>query len=379
VIAGILIGSITVSSSVFATHDKKGHGEENGQSSSNANIYVNSLSFDYENPDSLDSCSVIAPPCILLHPIDPDNEDAIFIADPALLNTRTIVAVNVNEQNNFPTSVTDILTFPECFTVTLANFNDVNGVYAECNSIESGIIDVTYSFTDPQDDDATDPPTTCEIKGVTTYSVDDITGDVTVIVKQSRDLNDNSYGVNSINWGTKVHKFRDLTGSDKMEFKFTNSAGDTVLDFYSDYLSLDPTNTVSGYSSLGVNGGDGKMISGNKDYVLSWDTSMAQNLNTHGYFVGKVQTPPPSGVLVPNLLIDSPKTLSNTSYTPADGSPFTAWDFNDTYTVKISNLAFPGGFVAGGYQVIIPDFHNSPEKVCGNNDHHHDHDKSKND
>ncbi len=156
VIAGILIGSITVSSSVFATYDKSEHGEQNGQSSSNANIYVNSLSFDYEHPDSLDSCSVIAPPCILLYPIDPDNQDALFIADPALLNTRTLVAVNVNEQNNFPTSISDILAFPECFTVTLANFNTVNGVYAECNSIERGIIDVTYSFTDPQDDDIHD-------------------------------------------------------------------------------------------------------------------------------------------------------------------------------------------------------------------------------
>ena len=45
VIAGILIGSIAVSTSVFATYDKESHSDQNGQSSSNANLYVNSLSF----------------------------------------------------------------------------------------------------------------------------------------------------------------------------------------------------------------------------------------------------------------------------------------------------------------------------------------------
>jgi len=373
VISGILIGSITVSSSVFATYDKHEHSGQNGQSSSNANIYVNSLSFDYENPNTLDSCSVIAPPCILLHPIDPINTDAFFIADPALLNTRTLVDVDVYEQNNFPTTTIDIFDFPECIDIlTLANFNGVNGVYIECNSIGSGIIDVTYSFTDPQNDDTEDPPTTCETKGVTTYSVDS-EGDVTVIVTQSRDLNDNSYGVNSINWGSKVHKFSDLTHSDKMEFRFTDKTGKTVLDFYSDYIS-ESTNTISGYSSLGPNGGDGSMIFGSSSMVLGWDSSMAQNLNTLGYFAGKVQVISPGA---PNLLIDSPKTIPSSSYTLV--SPFTDWNFDDTYIVKISHLAFPGGFVSGGYKVTNPDFHNSPAKECGDNDHHDDKkdDKSK--
>ncbi len=153
VIAGILIGSIAISTSVFATYDKAEH---SGQSSSNANLYVNSLSFNYTNTFSLDSCDVISPPCILINPDNPDNFDDIFIADPALLNTRTLIAVNVYEQNNFPTDINDIVNFPECSTVTLANFNGINGIYIECNSIDTGIIDVTYSFTDPQDDDTQD-------------------------------------------------------------------------------------------------------------------------------------------------------------------------------------------------------------------------------
>jgi len=158
VIAGILIGSIAVSTSVFATYDKDEHSDQNGQSSSNANLYVNSLSFNFEDQSSLDSCDAILPPCILMNPLDSPDLNQVFIADPALLNTRTLVAVNVNEQDNFPTSdeINDIFNFPECNIVTLANFNDINGVFIECNAIDIGVIDVTYSFTDPQDDDAQD-------------------------------------------------------------------------------------------------------------------------------------------------------------------------------------------------------------------------------
>jgi len=161
VIAGILIGSMAVSTSVFATYDKESHSDKNGQSSSNANLYVNSLSFDYNRPNSLDSCAAISPPCILINPLNSDDQTEVFIEDPALLNTRTLITVNVNEQNNFPTNSTlegvrDIFTFPECYIATLANFNNDNGVFIECNAIDHGIIDVTYSFTDPHDDDAED-------------------------------------------------------------------------------------------------------------------------------------------------------------------------------------------------------------------------------
>ena len=162
IIAGILIGSIAVSSNVFASYDKRDYSDVHDQSSSNANLYVNSLSFDFDHPDTLDSCDTILPPCILINPRNTADQDQIFIVDTALLNTRTLVAVNVNEHDNFPTSSPpqdfDIFHFPECFTITLANFHDVNGVFLECNAIDSGIIDVTYSFTDPRDDDYEDSP-----------------------------------------------------------------------------------------------------------------------------------------------------------------------------------------------------------------------------
>ncbi|MCE9652886.1 MAG: hypothetical protein K8Q89_07530 [Nitrosarchaeum sp.] len=160
-IAGILIGSIAVSSSVFATYDKEGHSNQSGQSSSNANLYANSLSFDFGNMTGLDSCDAHAAPCVLMNPLGSDDLNEVFIADPALLNTRTLVTVNVNEQNNFPLGSTadgiaDLFEYPECDIVTLAKFNDINGVFIECNKIDTGIIDVTYSFVDPRDDDSQD-------------------------------------------------------------------------------------------------------------------------------------------------------------------------------------------------------------------------------
>ena len=62
------------------------------------------MSFDFENTTGLDSCDAHLTPCVLMNPLDSDDLNQVFITDPALLNTRTLVAVNVNEHDNFPTS-----------------------------------------------------------------------------------------------------------------------------------------------------------------------------------------------------------------------------------------------------------------------------------
>ena len=144
VISGILIGTISIGSISFADED---HDSYNNSEKPDSRMYVNSLSFEFNEPDLHDSCNVKEPPCILIDPLDMDNE--IFIADPELKNTRTLIQVNVHEQDNFPTDVDDIFEFPECFIVTLANFNGINGILVECGFIDTGIIDVTYSFTGP--------------------------------------------------------------------------------------------------------------------------------------------------------------------------------------------------------------------------------------
>jgi len=191
-ISAILLGSISVGSGVFASNDydswdddydkkhdgkydkhkKHSHDKKNkSEISPDSRIYVNSLSFEFDKPELHDSCDAISPPCILIDPLNMENE--VFIADPELQTTRTLIQVNVHEQDNFPTTVDDIFEFPECFIVTLANFNDINGVLIECGFIESGIIDVTYSFIGPDQNftEAVDPMSDCDCTKPTKFTV----------------------------------------------------------------------------------------------------------------------------------------------------------------------------------------------------------------
>ena len=66
-------------------------------------------------------------------------------------------------------------------------------------------------------------------------------------------------------WGSKGHKFSDLTGSDEATFQFTDKTGKVVLSFQEDYISQATSATFgdgvtihypSGYGTLGL-GGDG--------------------------------------------------------------------------------------------------------------------------
>ncbi len=162
------------------------------------------------------------------------------------------------------------------------------------------------------------------------------TGNVVVKVSQSRTVNDNSYGANSsVFWGTKVHTFQNLLGSDKAEFVFTNGDGDVVAQFELDYISAVPSTLLgtypSGFGTLGVSGGDGKMRVGNPAHVVSYTTSLSDNLNQHPSFRGYTTDSPPEG--------------------------FAGWDFVNAYTVEIAAAAFGG---SGFGSVSVPALHNSP-------------------
>ena len=179
----------------------------------------------------------------------------------------------------------------------------------------------------------------------------DVNGDVYVRYNQSRQINDNTDGVNAIGWGTKGHTFSNLTGSDKAEFKFTAAGSTSVaLDFFLDYITA-KAGTPSGYASLGPDGGDGSMVSGTRANLLSWNTSLAKNLNNTGFCVGLNCTY--SGT---NLLVDSPAADANCNVTNA---AFAAWNFTNAYEMKISHLAFGS---AGFGAVSVGLIHNSPPK-----------------
>ena len=237
----------------------------------------------------------------------------------------------------------------------LFDFNKFKGFL---NSQGSESSSNNFDVNDGGDDNPPPPPPSCpQDPTVTTMLAN---GDVKVTYTQSLNLNDNSYGVNLVGWGTKDHTFNALKNSDNLQVKFKKSNGDVVLDFYLDYLSV-KSGTNSGYDSLGPLGGDGSMVSGSSSNIMSWSTSLADNLNNLGFFAGGTQV---VGLPPTDLLIDSPPTISSTRYTLPFVSPFTGWNFVNSYTVTIKAAAFPGGFVAGGYSVSFPSVHNSPPKKC---------------
>jgi hypothetical protein len=183
----------------------------------------------------------------------------------------------------------------------------------------------------------------------------DSNGDVTVRYDQSRGLNDNSFGINIVQW-PRSHSFNDLLGSDNAQFMFYDKNGSKVLDFYLDYLHA-KSGAPSGYASLGPDGGDGSMVSGTRSNILAWTTSLADNLNTTGYCSGGN-----CSALGTDLLQNSPPTVSSSSYELPAGSPYGSWNFTNSYSVKISHLAFPTGFG----RVAVGVVHDSPPKVGSN-------------
>jgi len=184
---------------------------------------------------------------------------------------------------------------------------------------------------------------------------------------------DNTYGENAIGWtredramrapmdpmmmdpmmmmmgkprpggGPNGHSFEDLVGSDHAEIQLTNEDGEVVVQFKLDYISED-ADAASGYSSLGVTGGEGKMIVGDAAWILDHQTSIALNLNERGY--GSYTT-------------DSPAT--DDDYTPNAGAP--EWDYRVVYEAWIDVAAF--GDVGFG-TALIESVHASPSKADSN-------------
>jgi hypothetical protein len=201
------------------------------------------------------------------------------------------------------------------------------------------------------------------------YKLDPITGDLTMKFYQSPAPNDNSYGVNAVGWASG-HSFSSLVGSDKAGFLLRDPSGVIKLDFYIDYISIKP-GTPSGYGSFGPFGQEGKIVTGTlTTNDLTWDTSLARNLNNLGYFVGGVQTAATkTNINGANLLLDSPPTLDKiSSYRLKKPHPWArGWDFCDAYfvTIKKAKLASIGFNIATWK--VEPDLiglHNSPAKPC---------------
>jgi hypothetical protein len=139
---------------------------------------------------------------------------------------------------------------------------------------------------------------------------------------------------------TGAHSFKDLVESDHAEFKLSDAAGALVLHFKADYISATQSIPAT-YESLGVSGGDGKMISGSASDIVAVSTSLARNLNECG---------------LGSYTVSSPATDAN--YTPNPAAP--DWDYRVVYDVWVKADAFG----SDGFGEAVVDFvHASPSKA----------------
>lgn len=161
---------------------------------------------------------------------------------------------------------------------------------------------------------------------------------------------DNTYGTTAVGWSggdaghmgpmAMGHTFWDLVDSDHCEVDFKNSSGSVVLSFNLDYISAD-ANAPSGFTSLGVFGGDGNMLVGDAGSIAYYGSSLSRDLNACGY--GSYTT-------------NSPATDAN--YTPNAATP--NWDYDVVYDVWVLKSALP----SSGWSVSIPYVHASPSKMA---------------
>ena len=177
---------------------------------------------------------------------------------------------------------------------------------------------------------------------------------VYMVLAIDKDFVDNTYGTNAVGWPSG-HTFSQLVGSDHAQFYGYNASGTKVLDFKLDYITANPsgTTTPSGYSALGVTGGEGRMNLGSASSILDWGTSIDYSLNDLGYCAGGN-----CAILGTNLVVNSPAT--NQFYTP--NTTYPGWIYDVIYEVKISRGAFTGGFG----RLEVPYIHASPSKLGTN-------------
>jgi hypothetical protein len=153
---------------------------------------------------------------------------------------------------------------------------------------------------------------------------------------------DNTYGATAVGW-TKKRDFGQLVGSDHAQLVLSDGDGRIAIDAKLDYVSADPA-APAGYRSLGVRGGDGKMLVGDPAAVLEVTSSLARNLGERGYGA---------------YTVDSPRT--DAAYAPDPAAP--GWEFLVVYEAWVELAAFgPAGFGAADVDFI----HASPSKLATN-------------
>ncbi len=167
---------------------------------------------------------------------------------------------------------------------------------------------------------------------------------------QAAGLNDNTYGVNNnnqgnaIDWFSPPHRLSSLNKSEHAKISMYDCAGVLQLDFFLDYTTLVGGDVVH----LGVDGGDGSWLAGDKTWFLESSSSLDWNFNT---------TP----TLYPNRYDTNPARIPTNTYDPGTSAdPAYPWIYELTYEWAVDSAAFAANGWCG--DLDITEVHNSPLK-----------------
>lgn len=149
-------------------------------------------------------------------------------------------------------------------------------------------------------------------------------GNIQVTLLEDMSLVDNTYGSSSSpDWGSQGNSPFNHLGQDSAEFQFVDGAGNLVLDFAADYVSLS-MQYPSGVGTAGISGGAGHLFYGSASNIVSIDTTITDDLNSNGNQTAFLWNSPPTG--------------------------YQNWNFQCGYTVVIKGSCF-GKYGFGGCSI----------------------------
>lgn len=229
----------------------------------------------------------------------------------------------------------------------------IDGIFDGASVYQSGF---EVSFTlDGLKDSATENP----FPGGQIWFHTDTNGDISVAFIQPTGLVDNSYGAERVGWGSQNHQLKNLQGSDKAQFLFTDDAGGLILDLTLEYGKRTDSSGDPVFSTIikTINPDDESLI-------LAHESSLGANYaafnSDYPDFFNSVDNS------------SSPATVGDT-YTVVD-SAFAAWEFAVIYEFKIDGSLFPNGLnvtpdpssPGSLIGLSLPTVHDSPNKLAKN-------------
>ncbi len=222
------------------------------------------------------------------------------------------------------TTIIDILLFSGGSYYAGGDWQTVSGIYYDTLASAQGCDSIVMTFISVENIESE-------------LTVNTVNQTMTIRSSLEKDYADNTYGATAIGWGVS-RTLDSLIASDHLQWALYDASGMRKLDFKVDYFS-NSLDVPSGYKSMGVEGGDGKMLIGSDSSILSSTTSINENFNTYGY------------VLTQN----SPATDTNYSSNPA----YPKWIYDVWYEATVKLDAF--GNAGFGFHDVV-SAHASPDK-----------------